>query len=645
MIVATAGHVDHGKTLLVKSLTGVDTDRLPEEKERGLTIDLGFAYRDLGDGMSLGFVDVPGHERFVRNMLAGVAGIDFALLVVAADDGPMPQTHEHLAILDFLAIKRGAVAISKIDRADSARVAAVGREVSDLLAETGLRDAPIFPLSAHTGEGVAALKSHLEAAVRDTAARSSKGNFRLAVDRIFTVTGAGVVATGSAFSGRVNTGDHLVLSPQGTRVRVRGIHAQNRKSETGVAGQRCALNIAGPDLRKADLRRGDWLVAPDAHAPTDRMDARLQVAAGETRSLKHWTPVHLHLGAADIGCRVAVLEDRAIPPGGDGLVQLVLDREVPAVRGDRFVLRDQSSRRTLAGGEIIDPFSPARGRAKPQRLTWIKSMETRAPEEALARLLEQSPGGLSLDQFRRAWNLTAVESAELWQRLPVTRIEGSTATWGLTPEHWRRMRDDIADGIATWHADNPETLGPSELQLARRMTYKASAEVLHAAAAHLVLEGIIRRQGTLLHMPDHRPAASTADMETWAAVEPLLLEGGLRPPRVRELAEALDIKLKMLERFLARAEHLGWLHKVAANRYFPPETVLELAELAERLCAQNNDQLSVTAFRDLTGIGRNLTIDLFEFFDKVGFSRREGEHRRLLATAQQIFAVQTDQKA
>ncbi len=645
MIVATAGHVDHGKTLLVEALTGVDTDRLPEEKTRGLTIDLGFAYEDIADGVSLGFVDVPGHERFVRNMLAGVAGIDFALLVVAADDGVMPQTREHLAILDFLAIRRGAVAISKIDRAESGRIAEVGREISDLLAPTVLRDAPQFPVSAQTGEGVADLKSHLETVARATAARSEAGNFRLAVDRVFNVTGAGVVATGSVFSGGAKTGDHLVISPQGTRVRVRGIHAQNSASETGVAGQRCALNIAGPELRKSDLGRGDWLVAPEAHAPSDRMDARLRVAAGETRSLTHWTPVHLHLGAADIGCRVAVLENRDIPPGETGLVQLVLDRNIAAVRGDRFVLRDQSSTRTVAGGEIIDPFSPARGRAKPQRLAWIADMDRETPGDALNNLLDQTPGGLNLDQFAKAWNLTPRESTGLWRDHGVTTIKGAATLWGLTPSNWQRLLDEVTEGVAEWHGNSPETLGPSEQQLSRTLAVPATADVLHAAANQQADGGLIIRRGTLLHMPGHRPSPSAADEKLWVAVEPLLLAGGSRPPRVRELAETLDLKLRPLERFLARAEHLGWVHRVAANRYFPPAAVLELAETAERLCREDDGRLSVTAFRDLTGIGRNLTIDLLEFFDKVGFSRRDGEHRQILASARQVFAAETDSDA
>jgi selenocysteine-specific elongation factor len=298
-------------------------------------------------------------------MLAGVAGIDFALLVVAADDGPMPQTLEHLAILDLLGVSRGAVALSKIDRVTPERVGEVAHAVSTLIRNSSLADAPVFPLSGLTGQGIDNLRVYLEDTARQMGGRDAAGNFRLAVDRSFTVTGAGVVVTGSVFSGQVTVGDQLTLSPRGTRVRVRAIHSQNQPSQSGSAGQRCALNISGPDLEKSQISRGDWLVDSRVHLPTDRFDASLRVERNEAGALKHWTPVHLHLGAADVTCRVAVLQDGMLPPGGSGLVQLVLDRPIGAVRGDHFILRDQSARRTIAGGTVVDPFSPARGRARP----------------------------------------------------------------------------------------------------------------------------------------------------------------------------------------------------------------------------------------------------------------------------------------
>lgn len=639
MIVATAGHVDHGKTLLLKGLTGVDTDRLPQEKQRGLSIDLGFAYSDLGQGYSLGFVDVPGHERFIRNMLAGVAGVDFALLVVAADDGPMPQTLEHLAILDLLGVRCGAVALSKIDRVTPERLEEVAHEVGALLENSSLAGAPVFPLSGLTGQGIDKLRVYLEDAARQMGERDAAGNFRLAVDRSFTVTGAGVVVTGSVFSGRVAVGDQLILSPRGTRVRVRAIHSQNLPSQSGSAGQRCALNIAGPDLEKSQISRGDWLVDGRVHAPTDRFDASLRVQGNETDALKHWTPAHLYLGAADVICRVAVLQDGVLLPGSSGLVQLVLDRPVGAVRGDRFILRDQSSRRTIAGGTVVDPFSPARGRARPRRITWLQAMSREKPDEALRQLLAQSPAGLDLDRFAQAWNLTTEETVNLFAALPLKRIDDDSRSWGIAPTHWQAYRQSLLTAVTDWHRQKPESLGPHEYELSRIVTVKVPALVLRRAIIDLIEDGNLARKGSIVHIPSHRPRPSTDDLKLWAKVEPLIIGGGLRPPLIRELAADLGMELRQLEGFLSRAAQSGWLIKVAGNRYFTPEVVLALASIAETLAAEAADgEFDPRSYRDRSGIGRNLTIEVLEFFDKAGLTRRTDQGRRINTPARDIFA-------
>ena len=365
MIVGTAGHIDHGKTALVKALTGVDADRLPEEKARGITLDLGYAYVPAASGEVLGFVDVPGHERLVHNMVAGVTGIDFVLLVIAADDGPMPQTREHLQIVDLLGLRRGAVALTKIDVVDAARLEAVRRDVQDLLRGTTLEGAPVFPLSSRTGAGVEPLQRHLEQAAASGVHAASRGGFRLAIDRCFTLKGAGVVVTGTVHAGSVKVGDELVLSPPGLRVRVRSLHAQDRPADLGQTGQRCALNLAGPGFEKALVRRGDWVVSAPLHVPVQRVDVQLRLLASEARPLAHWTPVHVHLGAADLTGRVALLESETLAAGAGALAQLVLDRAIGALAGDRFILRDQSAARTLGGGVVLDPFPPQRGRRLP----------------------------------------------------------------------------------------------------------------------------------------------------------------------------------------------------------------------------------------------------------------------------------------
>ncbi|HMK66917.1 MAG TPA: selenocysteine-specific translation elongation factor, partial [Stellaceae bacterium] len=328
MIVGSAGHIDHGKTALVRALTGVDTDRLKEEKERGITIDLGFAYLPTPDGQVLGFIDVPGHERFVHNMLAGATGIDYVLLVVACDDGVMPQTREHLAIVDLLGISQGLVALSKCDLVSPDRRAEVAAEVASLLQPTALASAPLIPVSAVTGEGIEEMRARLFGAAGTFGTRAARGRFRLAIDRCFTLAGAGTVVTGTVLSGAVTVGDRVLVSPTGLAARVRSIHTQNRPAERGQAGERCALNLVGDGVEKQAILRGHVVLDGDLHAPTARIDATLRVLASEPRPVAQWMPVRLHTAATEAGARVALLQDQPIAAGEAGLVQLVLEHPI-----------------------------------------------------------------------------------------------------------------------------------------------------------------------------------------------------------------------------------------------------------------------------------------------------------------------------
>ena len=638
MIIATAGHIDHGKTVLVKALTGVDTDRLPEEKQRGVSIDLGFAYDTLKDGTRVGFIDVPGHERFVRNMLAGVTGIDFALLVVAADDGPMPQTLEHLAILDLLGLRQGAVALTKIDRVAPDRVAQVRDEIALLLAETSLAEAPIFPVSGITGDGISELQTCLSEAAAAVAGRRGSGHFRLAVDRRFTLSGAGMVVTGTVFSGAVKNGDRLILAPQGLNVRVRSIHAQNQQAEAGQEGERCALNITGSNIDKETVHRGDWVLAPAAYAPTDRVDARIRVLSSEARSLRHWTPVHIHLGAVDVAGRVAVLDDWSIKPGASGRVQLVLDRPIGAIRGDRLILRDQSAQRTIGGGWILDPFSPKRGRRTPQRLAVLDALETEDAAERLTALLEQSEDGLELQQLAVAWNLASSEAEALWRAVDMVRTGKPDAPVGFSRMRWETLRETALDRLKAWHARVPDQPGPGEAQLRRAMPQRVREDLFAALVLELIREKKIQRDGSSLHLPGHRAALAPNDAALWEKIRPLLDVEHLRPPRVRELAEDLDVDLKPLEQVLARVTRMGMLYRVADNRYYLPDTLRELARTAEDIANRKPDgEFDARAFRDATGIGRNVTIQVLEFFDKQGFTRRTGDVRRIHRPSGDVF--------
>ncbi|MEL0106593.1 MAG: selenocysteine-specific translation elongation factor [Rhodospirillaceae bacterium] len=643
MIVATAGHIDHGKTLLVKALTGVETDRLPDEKRRGLTIDLGFAYQDIGQKDILGFVDVPGHEKFVRNMLAGVTNIDFALLIVAADDGVMPQTIEHLEILNLLGINNGAIVITKIDRVEKNRVNEVDDEIEQLLQGSTLQNAPVFYVSALTGDGIETLKSYLYEAAETTEQRQSKGHFRLAVDRCFTLSGAGLVITGSVFSGEVHNGDQLIVSPHGMPARVRSLHAQNQESDTGHAGQRCALNITGRDLKKSAVQRGDWIVSKPAHIPSDRIDVYVKVLAGESKPIRHWTPVHIHIGAADISGRVAILEGGSIPSGGTGYAQLVLDEKTNVLFGDRFILRDQSARRTIGGGYILDPFAPKRGRARPERLEQLLAMDDKDPKTALVKLLEVSPKSIQVNQFLAARGITEAEENIITEPADTVIFGSDENRFAASKNHWDELGEEINAVLKKWHKERPESPGLTVEQIRKRLSIRQIAGALEAAIETRVAEKHLTRHSELISVAGHRPAIPPQEEALWKRVQPILEEAGIRPPTVRELANVLDMKPDQLQKFLDRTARRGLVQSVAKNRYFTLNALNELGSMAQELSEANNGgAFNAAAFRDRSGIGRNLTIELLEHFDKVKLTKRQGDLRTVVQPVDKIFPTPTE---
>src|ERR1043166_1712195 len=645
MIIATAGHVDHGKTLLVKALTGVDTDRLPEEKRRGMTIDLGFAYLPTESGESISFVDVPGHERFMRNMLCGVTGIDFVLLIVAADDGPMPQSVEHLAIVDLLSVRAGAVALTKIDRVAADRLVEAREEIAFLTTGSILADAPIFPVAATTGAGVAELKAHLIEAARRRHRRAARGNFRLAVDRCFTLAGAGVVVTGTAVSGSIGVGDKVRALLADVAVRVRAIRAQNAQADRSRAGERCALNLTGADLRPTSISRGDWIVGADAPSPVTKLDARIRMLGGERRPLGQWTSVHLHLGAADVTGHVAVLEGPSIHPGETGLVQFVLDRPIGAGHGDRFIVRDQSAQRTIGGGRVIDIFTPPRGRAKPQRLAHIRAMEQEADDRALAALLGAAPGGLNLLRFAANRNLRQEEAAALLERAGIVTVATEDGQCGFAGAQWDRLKASALEALAAWHRRMPDAVGPSEEMLLAGLKLRLPRAALTVMVAELAGDGLIVRAATGLRLPSHPPRTATADAPLWARIAPLLAENPLRPPLGQDIAAAIAEDAHKVVAVLARAARHGLVVRLSKNRFFQPCALRRLGDIAQALAqASSNRLVTAGAFRDRAGIGRNLTIEVLEFFDRMKFTRRIGDARQVLRPAEFVFGAGTDGK-
>ena len=631
MILATAGHIDHGKTALVRALTGVDADRLPEEKRRGLTIDLGFAYASLPDGSEIGFVDVPGHERFLPNMLAGVLSIDRVLLIVAADDGPRPQTFEHLDILELIGVREVTGVVTKIDRVEPERTEAVAAEVETLLQAAGFAESPIFPVSSRTGAGIAALTEHLQRsariAERDRAAAPASGLFRMPIDRAFSLPGIGLVVTGTVAAGKAAVGDQLMVSPSGIPMRVRGLHSQNRTVEAAAAGERCAVNLAGSVPEGSEPRRGEWIVAPERHAPARRVDLLVRASRFAEAPLRDGLPVHLHLGTADLVGRTAVLGSRTLAPGEAGFVQIDLEAQIGALHGDRAVLRDHAARRTLAGGHVVDPFAPRRGRRAPSRLTVLDAASASEPAAALERLLA-TEGVVDLPLFALTRNLAPTELDLLIAAGGVLRVGPARASVAVTREHLAALSDKIIDALAAWHRAQPDTLGPGRPVLLRQLRAEAPEAALDAALSALAASGRAVRQGPAWRLPDHRPRLTPADERLWKRIGPLLGAEELQAPRVREIAAALGLEPATVERFLARAERLGRVARVADNRFFLPETLTRLAAIAAELAEGSPEgAFTAAAFRDRCGIGRNVTIQILEFLDKMGATRRVGDAR------------------
>ena len=644
MIVATAGHVDHGKTLLVKSLTGVDTDRLPEEKKRGLTIDLGFAYHDLGNGELTGFVDVPGHERFIRTMLAGVSSIDFVIFVVAADDGPMPQTAEHLAIMDLLEVREGIVALTKIDRVPASRVTQVTEEIVALLATTCLNSAPILPVSALTGDGVDMLRKSICAAAQRFVPRVITGNFRLAIDRSFLLAGAGRVVTGTIFSGTAQVDDQLFLAPARVALRVRGIHVQNQASATAVAGQRCALNIAGGDLRRAKIHRGDWVVAEPACFGVTRFDARIRVLVDEDFGLKNRTSVHVHVGAVDVTGRVVTFDGGDIAPGSDGLVQIQLDRPIGMVHGDRIILRDQSALRTIGGGIVVDPLPLIRGRQRSVRRGYVRAMDAPSAAESLHKVLDKLDT-VPLDRFGQAWNLTPQEALALWSEADMVVIDDGRAQTGITPQRWREIESIVVAGLRDWHARYPDRVGVNESELRINLSERITVAIFVAALAALLDGKKVVRDGGVVRLPEHAAIKSSADLVLWEKVAALLDDGGIRPPVVHDMVDPLGVSHPELIRFLAHAAREGQVVRVSDRRYFLPSALRKLVQIvADLVDASPSHEFSVRDYRDRAGIGRNSVIEILEYFDRVGYTRRFDQARRIRKPAVEVFGPLFDQR-
>lgn len=602
MIIATAGHVDHGKTTLLQALTGVDADRLPEEKKRGMTIDLGYAYWPQPEGRVIGFIDVPGHEKFLANMLAGVGGIDHALLVIACDDGVMPQTREHLAILQLTGNPQVTAVLTKADRVSDSRLAEVRHDVAVLLGDS---QAAVFVTAAPRGEGIEALQQHLQGLGERPHAASHR--FRLAIDRAFTVKGAGLVVTGTALSGAINVGDSLWLTGADKPMRVRGLHAQNQPVSSAMAGQRIALNISG-DAEKTDISRGDWLLSDTPLQPVERVIVHLQTL----QPLQQWQPLHIHHAARHVTGRVSLLTDN--------LAELVLDVPLWLADNDRLVLRDINVRTTLAGARAVLLHAPRRGKRQPAFLRWLAELaDATDDQQALAAHLAR--GAVLLNEFSWARQLTAQGLQALlaqpgyWQAGNALLSQDVATLW----------QQKLLDALTRYHQQHDDQPGLGRERL-RRMALPTEDEGLVLSLIEKMRgEGLLMSHQGWLHLPGHEPGFSAAQQAVWDKVHALF---GDEPWWVRDLARETGEDEQAMRQLLRSAAQQGLITAILKDRYYQNDRLRAFADLIRDL-DHTHGATNAADFRDRLGVGRKLAIQILEYFDKIGFTRRRGNDHLL----------------
>jgi selenocysteine-specific elongation factor len=635
LIVGTAGHIDHGKSALVRALTGIDPDRLPEEKRRGITIDLGFADLELDD-LRLGFVDVPGHERFVKNMLAGAHGIDLLALVIAADEGVMPQTREHFDICRLLGVRNGLVVITKKDLVDEEMLVLVEDEARDLVMGSFLENAPIVAVSSRTGAGLDDLKSRLSELGKRVPPRSSDFTMRLPIDRAFSMKGFGSVVTGTLVSGKISEGDELELLPPRIPVRVRGLQVHNNSVHEAHAGQRTAVNLAGVDT--AQIERGMVLAAAGRLRPTQVVDAWIDVLSGASRGVRSRSRVRFHIGAAEVLGRVRVLEASSeISPGNGGLAQLRLEAPVVALHGDRFILRSYSPAETIAGGVIVDPFA-TKHRAREMRVT-IELLRLLMHDGRTAKF-----AGFVRASGNRGLRLADLAAATGWTNEVLAQVatevqaEGSVIDAGgvyLARESLDRLTQTVIAELEGHHKREPLARGMLRETLREKVFAHSLPELFAGVIARLEAEGKVVSEKDIVRSSTHSVGLSDQDAELSRKIEQLYLSAGVEAPTIDEVMTRAEVALprraqarKIMQLLIDDRK----LVRVQGEMFMHAQTLDELKTRLIQYASQHEPDrlIDVAAFKDLAGVSRKYAIPLLEYFDREQVTRRAGDRRLIL---------------
>ena len=629
VIMGTAGHIDHGKTTLIKALTGINCDRLVEEKKRGITIELGFAFLDLASDLRLGIIDVPGHEKFVKNMVAGAAGIDFVVLAIAADEGIMPQTREHLEICTLLGIKTGMVALTKTDMVDEEWLELVTEDVGSYLKTTFLKDAPIIPVSAHTGEGIEDLKKEIACLTREFKPKRRSDLFRLPIDRVFVMKGYGTVVTGTSFSGKLRVGQELTLYPSELSTKVRGLQVHGEAQEEAGAGLRTAINLYG--LEKAEIQRGEFLAQPNSLFPSLVWDLEITCLTSVKKGIKHRTQVHFHHGTKEVLARMYFLDRDLLEPGETAVCQVRFESPMVGVYGDRCIIRSFSPLQTIAGASIINPL----GRKVKRFSSDLKILEALATAEENDLVLDQlalsGKEGLSFAKLRIMTDLESKGLEKVLQSLGgkqqaflVDRDQRIYVSGELALE----LCDQAVAFFETFHAANPMRPGISRGELASAWGKGLFPKFFHFITERLSKQGRIVSDQEMLHIPGYKVSLASDQDQLRKDLLALYEKGGLTPPTLKVVVETLDVTTEDIIPLIRHLIDEQKLIKINEGLYFDASAITGLRNTLSNFFS-NKEELTPADFKDLTGLSRKFAIPLLEFMDKEKFTVRVGNMRKM----------------
>ncbi len=634
VIMGTAGHIDHGKTTLIKALTGIDCDRLAEEKKRGITIELGFAFMDLPGGARLGVIDVPGHERFVKNMVAGAAGIDFVMLVIAADEGVMPQTREHLDICTLLGVETGVVALTKADMVEADWLEMVTDDVRAALAGSFLADAPIFPVSSHTGAGLPELREALAALAAGFAPRRRSDLARLPIDRVFTLRGHGTVVTGTLIAGAFRLGEDVQLFPTDKRSKIRSLQSHGETVEESPAGRRTAVNLAG--LEVEDIERGEVLARPGSLFPDTVWEVELSCLASAPRAVKHRTEVHFHHGTRELLARVHLLDREKLEPGQTAVCQMRFPEPLAGVYGDRVVVRSGAPLRTMAGGRVLSPMGRKIRRFDAAAAPMLASLASESGAGLVA--LQLSRAGTEGLGVSRLMTLTDLESKALDKALTALCDKGGAALVDRDGKEGRHfvhgavladLAASLTEHMAAYHAREPLKIGISRSELASNWGKGLSPKLFHFVVERQLRAGALATEQDVLRLAGHKVSLASDQATLRATLLEAYQKGGLTPPNLKDVLEPLNLTFKEAQPVYKVLMDEGRIVKAQEGMYFCAEAIKALVEKVQAYYAGGATDMGPAEFRELTGLSRKFLIALLEYLDKEKITVRVGDKRQL----------------